>query len=121
MGALATDGATATIASYHVELNVPIFQKMFYGRLLYRVSDVILCKQCHRILRWHSTSFDPYKILNIPRTADKAAIKSAYLRMAKLYHPDRNPSDSAAKLKFENVQNAYRFLMEQISKNSEGT
>ena len=84
------------------------------GRILY-------CQYCNGIVRYSSSfSFDPYKILEIPPDATKETIKSAYFKLAKKYHPDRNPSDASAKLKFENVQNAYRYLMEHIAKTSDG-
>ena len=34
---------------------------------------------------------DPYRTLNVPRSADQAAIKQAYRKLAKILHPDRNP------------------------------
>jgi len=82
---------------------------------------VVFCKNCNKIVRcYSSTSFDAYKILDIPSDATKETIKSAYFKLAKKYHPDRNPSDASAKLKFENVQNAYRYLMEEIARTSDG-
>lgn len=63
---------------------------------------------------------DPYEVLGLSRDADKAAIKSAYLKLAKLYHPDRNPGNDEAKRKFETVHNAYRQVLERIAKSSGG-
>jgi hypothetical protein len=33
--------------------------------------------------------FDPHAILQVPRDADRDAIRSAYHRLVKMYHPDR--------------------------------
>lgn len=36
-----------------------------------------------------TAAFDPYVVLKVSKDADKDAIKQAYHRMARLYHPDR--------------------------------
>jgi DnaJ-class molecular chaperone len=36
---------------------------------------------------------DPYLILEINRTADWKAIKIAYFKLARIYHPDMNKND----------------------------
>jgi DnaJ-class molecular chaperone len=53
---------------------------------------------------------DPYRLLNLPRGADQAAIKQAYRKLAKSLHPDRNPGDSAAEQRFKEVTQAYDLL-----------
>ncbi len=52
---------------------------------------------------------DPYAILGVPREATEADIKAAYRRLAKLYHPDVNPSPRAAE-DFDRITRAYRIL-----------
>ena len=79
-----------------------------------RLRSVSLLKCCV------SSYSDPYTVLGIPRDADKAMIKSAYVKLAKLYHPDRNPDDEKAKKNFETIHNAYRILLERIANASEG-
>ncbi len=51
-----------------------------------------------------------YEILGIPRSATAEEIKRAYRKLAKKYHPDRNPNDSSAERKFKEVQQSYEVL-----------
>ena len=53
---------------------------------------------------------DYYEVLGIDRSADEAAIKSAYRKLAKKYHPDVNPGDKTAEEKFKEVNEAYQVL-----------
>ncbi len=53
---------------------------------------------------------DYYELLGVARQADAAAIKSAYRKMAKQYHPDHNPNDATAEQKFKAVAEAYDVL-----------
>ena len=39
---------------------------------------------------------DPYKTLGVERKANDDEIKKAYRKLARQYHPDRNPGDAAA-------------------------
>lgn len=50
---------------------------------------------------------DPYKVLGISRDASDDEIKQAYRRLAKQYHPDRNPGDATAAKKMQEVNAAY--------------
>ena len=53
---------------------------------------------------------DPYKVLGVDKKASADDIKKAYRKLARQYHPDRNPGDSAAEEKFKEVQAAYDVL-----------
>ena len=53
---------------------------------------------------------DFYSELGVGRGADAAEIKKAYRRLAKEYHPDRNPDDASAEEKFKRVSSAYEVL-----------
>lgn len=55
-------------------------------------------------------SQDYYKILEVDKSADQADIKSAYRKLAKQYHPDKNKGDSKAEEKFKQVAEAYDTL-----------
>ena len=50
---------------------------------------------------------DPYKVLGVSPNASDEDIKKAYRRLAKLYHPDRNPGDATAAKKMQEVNAAY--------------
>lgn len=53
---------------------------------------------------------DYYEVLGVPRTASVDQIKQAYRKLAKQYHPDRNPGNKSAESRFKEVQAAYDVL-----------
>ena len=53
---------------------------------------------------------DYYEVLGIDKSADDAAIKKAYRVLAKKYHPDVNPGDKEAEVKFKEASEAYAVL-----------
>jgi len=53
---------------------------------------------------------DLYKVLGVSKKASDEEIKKAYRKLARKYHPDRNPDDAAAEEKFKEVQGAYDTL-----------
>lgn len=59
---------------------------------------------------------DYYKALEVEKTATQEEIKSAYRKMAMKYHPDRNPGDKEAELKFKEIQTAYDVLGDPVQK-----
>jgi DnaJ-class molecular chaperone len=59
---------------------------------------------------------DPYRTLNVPRSADQAAIKQAYRKLAKLLHPDRNPGSARAEQRFKEVSQAYDLLSDPVKR-----
>ena len=53
---------------------------------------------------------DYYEVLGVAKNADDSAIKSAYRKLAKKYHPDMNPGDKTAEAKFKEASEAYAVL-----------
>jgi molecular chaperone DnaJ len=53
---------------------------------------------------------DLYRVLGVSRKASDDEIKKAYRKLARKYHPDRNPDDPTAEEKFKEVQGAYDTL-----------
>ena len=53
---------------------------------------------------------DYYKILNVSKDADDNEIKKAYRRLAIVHHPDKNPEDPEAEIRFKDIGEAYETL-----------
>ncbi len=53
---------------------------------------------------------DPYAALGVEKTADAAAIKKAYRKIARTAHPDLNPDDPVAEARFKGAAAAYDLL-----------
>jgi len=56
---------------------------------------------------------DPYSTLGVPRGASEKDIKSAYRKLAKELHPDRNKDNPKAAERFSQVTNAYDLLSDK--------
>lgn len=53
---------------------------------------------------------DPYEVLGVPKNATEDEIKKAYRKLARDFHPDRNPGDKQAETKFKEIQDAFEVL-----------
>ncbi|CAE7711144.1 iksA [Symbiodinium sp. CCMP2456] len=56
---------------------------------------------------------DLYRILGLPRSAKADDIKRAYRKRSLRFHPDKNPDDPDAKLKFQKVAEAFTVLSDE--------
>ena len=53
---------------------------------------------------------DYYKVLGVGKNASDEEIKKAYRKLARKYHPDRNPGDSQAEERFKEISQAHDVL-----------
>ncbi|HEX7412512.1 MAG TPA: DnaJ domain-containing protein [Bacteroidia bacterium] len=63
-------------------------------------------------------SFDYYQILQVKPTATNVELKAAYRRLAKLFHPDKNPD---AEEKFKQIKEAYETLINSVKRSKYDT
>jgi len=57
-----------------------------------------------------ATRPDYYKALGVDKKASADEIKKAYRKLARRYHPDRNPDDKSAEERFKEISQAYDVL-----------
>lgn len=54
---------------------------------------------------------DYYKLFEMDRqTFDKTALRKSYYRLAKKFHPDKNPGNKEAEKKFKEITHAFEVL-----------
>ena len=61
---------------------------------------------------------DYFKILGISRNATDKEIKSAFIQLARKFHPDLHPHDEKAESQFKEINEAYEILSDQEKKKS---
>jgi len=54
---------------------------------------------------------DPFHILGVSKDADEKTIKRAYRLLVKRWHPDRNPDQPTAEMRFKQIQQAYATIV----------
>jgi DnaJ-class molecular chaperone len=59
---------------------------------------------------------DPYSILGVAKSASEAEIKSAYRKLAKQLHPDKNKDNPKASEKFSEAAKAYDLLSDKTKR-----
>lgn len=53
---------------------------------------------------------DYYEVLGVSRQSGEGELKKAYRQLAMKWHPDRNPGDASAEVRFKEVSEAYEVL-----------
>ena len=53
---------------------------------------------------------DYYELLGVTRSVDEKSLKASYRKLAMQFHPDRNPGDAEAELRFKECTEAYEVL-----------
>lgn len=61
-------------------------------------------------------SKDYYNILGVSKSSNNSEIKKAYRKLAMKYHPDKNPGDKKAEIKFKEATAAYEVLKDPQKK-----
>jgi DnaJ-class molecular chaperone len=59
---------------------------------------------------------DPYEVMGVAKSASEEEITKVYRKLARQYHPDRNPGDKEAEAKFKEIQNAYDILSDKTKR-----
>ncbi|KAG0620185.1 hypothetical protein M758_4G196500 [Ceratodon purpureus] len=57
---------------------------------------------------------DHYKVLGVDYDATDDSIRTSYLRLALKWHPDKHNGSTAATLKFQEINEAYRVLSDPL-------
>jgi molecular chaperone DnaJ len=56
---------------------------------------------------------DYYEVLEVSRTVEFEEIKRSYRKLAVKHHPDKNPGDETAQMRFHEISEAYEVLSDQ--------
>jgi hypothetical protein len=66
--------------------------------------------------RTSNKSENLYEVLGVSKTATPSEIKVAYFREAKKHHPDLNPGDKDATVRFQKLAAAYEILSDPVKR-----
>merc|ERR1719192_253198 len=91
-----------------------MWKQVDLGRILSRrASQRHFARQSFRPFRTSRFLCNHYETLGVDKNADEKAIKQAFFKMAKKYHPDQNPDDADSEKKFKEVNEAYQVLSDK--------
>src|SRR5690625_3629877 len=63
---------------------------------------------------WFEKDF--YQILGVDKNVSDADLKKTYRKLARKYHPDSNPGDTAAESRFKEISEAYSVLSDSATR-----
>ncbi len=58
----------------------------------------------------------PYQILGVASSAEQDEIKSSYRKLARKYHPDKNPDNKSFEDRFKEISTAYDFISDPVKR-----
>ena len=88
-------------------------ERIMRSSFLFSIAVVLLiaCLLPEFFVSGKSGSTDYYKLFDMDRqTFDKNALRKAYYRLAKKYHPDKNKGNKEAEQKFKEITHAFEVL-----------
>ncbi len=97
--------------------NILDYRKIWYNTIVYFFYDLTfdLANEDKDLIMLEQ---DHYLILGIKRGASKEEIKQAFWKLAKKFHPDKNPgNEKIAEQKFKQISASYEFLINQKTEN----
>ena len=71
---------------------------------------IMTARHVHTTTSARKSGRDYYSVLGVSRSASQSEIRSAYLKLVKQKHPDRNPNKAVAHREFTELQEAYSVL-----------
>mmetsp|Transcript_110852 Transcript_110852/g.357823 ORF Transcript_110852/g.357823 Transcript_110852/m.357823 type:complete len:619 (+) Transcript_110852:69-1925(+) len=69
-------------------------------------------RRAHNWMSKPRDEFNYYKFMRLPMDSSKDDIRKQYRRLCLLWHPDKNGGTESGRQRFEELQTAYKFLMD---------
>lgn len=73
-------------------------------------------RRAHNWLAKPQGEINYYRLMRLPMDSSKDDIKKQYRRLCLLWHPDKSDGTEAGRQKFDDLQEAYRFLMDDVKR-----